>query len=114
MLAMQQGVDWRRVAVWCCRGVLVVWAAFWTWFALAGALSPGHGWGEVWIVALPAIALGAIAWRWPVVGGVLLIGAGVFSAWFFDHTAARLMLALPVVVVGTVLLLASSGAGRNA
>jgi len=91
-----------RVAV---RVLMLACAAFWIWFAAATAWTDGGG---AWlhagkfigiIVALVATAL--LKPRW---GGVALVAAGIFAGFFFHHLAARLMLAVPAVLVGLGLI----------
>jgi len=48
-----------------------------------------------------------IAWRWPLVGGVLFLAVGVmFTFWFntYRSAIAFLMVSLPVFIIGVLLL----------
>jgi hypothetical protein len=54
-------------------------------------------------------ALATAAWWRPVVGGVLLVAAATFSAWFFHNRGAFWPLSAPAAAAG-ILLLLSRGA----
>jgi len=41
----------------------------------------------------------------PRIGGLLLIGFGVGSGWYFADPAARLLLSAPAIVLGSIALL---------
>ena len=101
---------WQRVL----QGLLLVWAAFWIWFVVAGHWSEiGTGWPYI-LGGLATIALVTFtALRWPVVGGALLVLAGIGAAVFFDHTFARLALALPMVALGMGISMCPTGPGSR-
>lgn len=84
--------------------LVTAWAAFWTWFCASVALSEGgqsylYGGG---IIAI-AWAVTALAWWKPRCGGIALIAAGIFAAWFFQGAQAWLLMAAPPAVAGVVL-----------
>ncbi|MGE0480196.1 MAG: hypothetical protein AB7Q17_06955 [Phycisphaerae bacterium] len=91
-----------RVALrWIARAGLVVWAAFWTWFAIAAGASDGAA-------ALPHVAkivggvvtVALVAWRWPAVGGPLAVAAGAAAWTYFPHPGAQALLATPAIALG--------------
>ncbi len=48
-----------------------------------------------------------IAWRWPMVGGVLFLAVGVMSMFWFNtyrNIITFLMVSLPVFIIGVLLL----------
>jgi len=63
---------------WALIGLLV---AFWLWFGIASAVEERLGWSNAILhVLVPGGAfalMGAVAWRWRRVGGMLLVAAGV-------------------------------------
>ena len=101
---------------WTPRVAVSAWAGFWAWFVLAVGISDVRDGlvGAVPIVGAWLAALGALTasiWIWPRAGGALMIGSGIGAAVFFDNPWARVLLALPAVLVGLVSLL-SPQAGR--
>lgn len=99
-------MPWPRVL----QGLLLLWAAFWIWFVVAGHWNEiGTGWPYIGggLVAIAGITFAAL--RWPLVGGALLTLAGVGAAVFFDHTFARLTLALPMVALGMGIAMCPTG-----
>ena len=90
----------------------------WLLFALADAGPKPLGWLMASLPALPFFALAALAWRWPRVAGVLLVGAAAFMYWFFGYwsndrmgglivnTGVALLLCGPLVGCGLALLVA--------
>lgn len=102
---------WRR---WL-QGLLLLWACFWIWFVVAGHWSEiGTGWPYVasGLVAIAGITFAAL--RWPTLGGAALVLAGIAAAVFFDHTFARLTLALPMVALGMGISMCPTGPRRDA
>jgi hypothetical protein len=99
--------------------VLLLVAGFWLFFAIASR------WGEGFSAAgLPSLAtrgggiilLTAVAWRWPLVGGWLLLLVGVLlygGAVPFARNPSimvRIMLAGPPALVGALLVVAALAA----
>ncbi|MBL9032540.1 MAG: hypothetical protein JNM80_12645 [Phycisphaerae bacterium] len=95
--------DWVRVAFQV--GVSVV-AAFWLWFAISVGVSEGRS-ALPYVAAfcVPVALIAALTWLRPRAASVVLIGAGVFAAWYYPHPAARLMLALPAIMAGLAFLM---------
>jgi hypothetical protein len=87
---------------WILRLLHLAWAGFWTWFVImaSGWESPPPPW---WI---PTLWLGTLfgtvvaAWKWPLVGGPLLVGVAAATAVFFNSHATRLILSAPALVLG--------------
>lgn len=84
------------------RLLLVAWAGFWAWFVLAvsfGDEAPPPWWIPLaWLGALAALV--ALCWRWPKVGGLVLVAAGLWAGVYFDNSGARTLLAMPAVALG--------------
>jgi hypothetical protein len=105
-----------RVLIWTPRVAVSAWAGFWIWFVLmvgTSDIAQGlHG-------AIPAVAgfLGALTaltaavWIWPRLGGLALMAAGIGAAVYFPNNGARLLLAMPAILIGVVSMLAPQ-AGR--
>ena len=97
-----------------------VWLAL---FALATAESPF----TVLVLSLPFLAMVVVAWKWPVIGGILLIAAGLFWAVWrpiaMPPTPLRLLLpilpiailpvSLPLLATGILFLLSRRGEYRG-
>ncbi|HZW09069.1 MAG TPA: hypothetical protein VFF69_04120 [Phycisphaerales bacterium] len=87
------------------------WAAAWSAFALAN--TTGGDWRGVLIGA--AFVAGvcapvAAAWRFPRVGGALLLALGLWGWGFFHSRAAMLGLSIPAILLG-LCFIASGAAG---
>lgn len=94
-------------------GIVFLAGLFWTWFGIASGIAEGGGIvGTLMHTLMPGLVLLAItyvAWRWPIVGGILLIlMGGVFAVFFNQFNKLNgFVLGLvvaPVVVAGLVLL----------
>lgn len=110
----QGATDWlRRVA----RGVVVLWAAWWTFFVWASVIFEGVTSNGMLAALLVSALLGgsaAIAWRWERGGGVLLTVEGLLVLLgypqAFSHlppltiTFVLLTFALPPLLAGTLCL----------
>ena len=100
-----------------------VWLAL---FGLAAAESPFSMYALLHIalvLSLPFLAMVAVAWKWPLIGGILLIAAGLFWAvrWpiAVPPTPLRFLLpmmaiailpvSLPLLASGILFLLSSKG-----
>lgn len=96
---------------WVVRAGLLAWAGFWGWFAAAvviGEARGGERGGIPYAAALIVILAGLLfaAFRWPRLGGALLVAAGVGAAVFFNSAAAQMWLAAPAIVLGALSMLA--------
>jgi hypothetical protein len=97
-----------RVARGTLRIALLLWAGCWACFVLAvsygGAEAPPPTWIPLlWLVSLTGLVF--LCWRWPRWGGLVLIGAALWSATYFTHTGARALLAAPALALGLGCLL---------
>ncbi|MFG0247057.1 MAG: hypothetical protein ACF8MF_13490 [Phycisphaerales bacterium JB052] len=97
------------VISWCASLLTALWGGFWLWFALMhtlGAESSADDIMPVVLFALPVLVLTLLALITPRIGGILLLPAAVFGAWFFDDPGARMLLATPALLLGTTLIYA--------
>ncbi len=99
----------RRWPVWTVRAALLLWAAFWCWFASAEIIAEinkhgwqgfTQGWPHFLTIAGPIALCTLITFRWPRVGGTLLILGGIFAAIGFHNPFARAFFAAPPIVLG--------------
>ncbi len=103
-----------RILLLVVRTLLAALALFWFAFALlSGSDQYGQGIGAVLRNlpnALPWLALFAfvyIAFRWELVGGILVVLAGLASMVFFNAWTAPIVLfgvALPLIAAGAALI----------
>lgn len=100
-----------RIVAWV---VFLAWAAFWLFFNIASGVSEIDELGpmalisHLWMPALILLALG-VAWRWPLAGGILLIGLVVLFVARFGWQGWQLaaLLEAPPLVAGLLLVAAS-------
>jgi hypothetical protein len=94
-------------------GIVLLAGLFWTWFGIASGIAEGGGiLGTFMHTLMPGLVLLGItyvAWRWPIVGGVLLIATGAaFSIFFNQYNKLNVyvlgLVVAPVVVAGLLLL----------
>lgn len=94
-------------------GIVLLSGLFWTWFGIASGIAEGGGViGTFMHTLMPGLVLLAItyvAWRWPVVGGALLIAMGaVFAVFFGQFSKLNIyvsgLVVAPVVLAGLVFL----------
>jgi len=80
---------------------------FWTWFGIASGIGEGGGiLGTFMHTLMPGLVMLGItyvAWRWPIVGGVLLIAMGGAFAVFFNQFNKLNIFVLGLVVAPVVL-----------
>ena len=97
------------------RVFLIILAAFWFVFALLSGAEE-YGGGIQGIIknspnALPWAVLFVcvfITWKWELIGGILLIAMGVFTAIQFDAFESVIilcMISLPLVLMGIIFIL---------
>ena len=104
-----------RVLRLAVRTLLLALVLFWFTFALLSGVSQfGEGIGALlrnWPNALPWLALLAlvyVAFRWELVGGILIVLAGIVSVVFFNASVSSvvfLAVSLPLMVLGAGLIL---------
>lgn len=85
----------------------VLWGGFWVWFALMHILDGENTAADLVPVLLftaPVLILSLLALIFPRFGGLLMIPAAMFGAWFFDDAGARMLLATPALVLGATLV----------
>ena len=88
-------------AQWGLRGLLLLWAGFWTWFIVMVLASEGWGgWPHGLMIAVPIWGASVAGMLAPRFGGVLLLVAGVVAFWYFPHPGARTLLAAPALALG--------------
>lgn len=84
------------------RGLSLAWAGFWAWFVVTVSLgeSPAPPWWipVAWLGSLATLVV--LVWRWPTLGGLVLVAAGLWAAAYFDNAGARALLAAPALVLG--------------
>ncbi|HEX6886293.1 MAG TPA: hypothetical protein VF530_23160 [Planctomycetota bacterium] len=93
------------------RGLLLLWAAFWAWFVVVVSLgeAPAPPWWipAAWLASLAGLVV--LCWRWPGLGGALLLAAGLWSGAYFANGGARALLAAPAVALGLACLAQAFG-----
>ena len=92
---------------WGASLLTVAWGGFWIWFALMHILGPESSAADmmpVLLFATPVLILALLALIMPRVGGMLMIPAAIFGAWFFDDAGARMLLATPALLLGATLV----------
>lgn len=94
------------------RGLLLLWAGFWAWFVVAVSLgeAPAPPWWipAAWLASLAGLVV--LCWRWPALGGALLVAAGLWAGVYFASSGARALLAAPAVALGLGCLALAFGA----
>ncbi|MFC1960524.1 hypothetical protein ACFLYO_07430 [Chloroflexota bacterium] len=103
-----------RTVHWLPRILAIVFSGFLAIFAL-DVFSEGYSFGETLVAlfmhlipSLMVLVVLGIAWKWPLVGGVLFLALGIFSVFFFNtyqDLITFLLISLPVFVVGLLFLL---------
>jgi len=89
---------------WLASALMIFFSTFWTYW---GASEMYHeGWWGAWYNRLPYLAPIAatllptlLAFRFPLAGGVLIVGVGVFAFFFFGSDVA--FIGLAIALVGT-------------
>lgn len=84
-----------------------LWGGFWVWFALMHVLDGENTAADLVpaiLFAAPVLILSMLALIFPRIGGILMIPAAVFGAWFFDDAGARMLLATPALALGATLV----------
>lgn len=88
------------------RGLLAIVSAFWVWFVCAVGFSEGLGVAGVHMLKflIPIAVLNVLAWMWPKVGGVALIGTALFATWYLHNPYTFWMMPVPLALAGAGLL----------
>ena len=103
---------WMRVTA---LTIALLWAGWWVFFEAAEAVS-SHEFMQLIIFTVVMLGSVAIAWKWPVIGGALLLlaGAGAIAlfapAWlrhldFWPMVGLFAAMPLPPLAAGVLLLL---------
>jgi len=87
---------WVKLMRYFARGLLIVWAGFWIFFAVASALSETS----------PDPNANALGWM-IVILGTMLLSAGAVIPWFAERVAGYLLLAEAVFFLVFFLIVAS-------
>lgn len=96
----------KHIALRIAQIAVTMVALFWSWFAIAVAVGEGLKslpYAAMFVVPLSALAF--IVWKWPRVGGLLLIAAGIVEFVYLANPAPRLWMAAPSILAGIVLLI---------
>jgi uncharacterized membrane protein len=98
----------RQLPGWIASALMIGVTVFWTFWGFGEMYH--EGWFGAWYNRLPYMAPVAltliptlIAFRWPIVGGLVLIGIGLFALGFFDNDVA--FIGLSVAAVGGLFVL---------
>ena len=95
------------VISWSASLLTALWGGFWVWFALMHVFDGESTAADLLPVALftlPVLILSILALAFPRIGGLLMLPAAVFGAWFFDDAGARMLLATPALILGATLV----------
>ena len=102
-----------NVASWLVRSGLLLWGGFWAFFVIAaGSTDMRAGLPNTlpviiaWLVSLTMLIV--VAWRWPRVGGLILIAAAAASAMYFRYPNTWVLLSLPPAILGVANVLVGS------
>src|SRR5262245_52090732 len=102
MSASVHAAPGNRVLRILLRGLSITWAGFWAWFVVVVSLgeNPAPPWWipVAWLTSLATLVV--LVWRWPRVGGLVLVASGVLAAVLFDNPGARALLAAPALALG--------------
>ncbi|MGC9349988.1 MAG: DUF7670 domain-containing protein [Anaerolineae bacterium] len=96
-----------KVPGWIASVLMIFVTVLWTYWGVAEMYH--EGWWDAWYNRLPyliPIAVTVIptllAFRWPIVGGCLIAGVGVFALFFFGGDVS--LIGLGIVVVGSAFI----------
>jgi hypothetical protein len=96
-----------RLPRWIASVLMIFFTALWTFWGIAEMYH--EGWWGTWYHRLPylvpiAVTLlpSLVAFRWPLVGGTLIVGVGVFAFFFFGNAVA--LIGLGIALMGAAFL----------
>ncbi|NLI98268.1 hypothetical protein GX441_06370 [bacterium] len=109
---------WVKIIRYLGRGLLILWAGFWAYFAFASALSEAYpdpgtnalGWVIVIVGTLLLVGGAIVPWIWERLGGFILLGIGLFLMVFFLVSSGfkinlwMLLVFLPAFLTGGISL----------
>jgi hypothetical protein len=123
---MEKGKKTKLPVIYIVRtvflAIVLLAGLFWTWFGIASGISEGAGiLGTFMHTLMPGLVLLGItyvAWRWPFVGGVLLIAmGGAFAVFFNQFNKLNIyvlgLVVAPVVITGLLLIFTKLPARRD-
>ncbi|HJP31059.1 MAG TPA: hypothetical protein QGF95_10935 [Candidatus Latescibacteria bacterium] len=93
---------WTTRLLYLARGLLIVWAGFWSWFALVHLAEGLGALPHVAKIVVPLAGVAVLAWTRPFWGGLVLLAGALLTAWYFEHSAARFMLSLPAMLLAVM------------
>ncbi len=96
-----------RTISWGASVLTALWGGFWVWFALMHLVDASDNAADilpVLLFALPVLLLALLAITMPRIGGIALMPAAIFGAWYFDDPGARMLLATPALLLGATLI----------
>jgi len=83
---------WSAIPGWIASLTMIALTTFWTYWGIAEMYH--EGWWGAWVNRLPYLAPVAVclvptlaAFRWPIVGGAVIVAFGIFGGWFFANIA---------------------------
>jgi len=108
----------KNLSRYIARVVALIWAGWWCFFGIACGLSEGLGLiGVIIHISVPGLVFllsAVIAWRWELIGGIVLTAEGlIISIWYplFAHSfppsvivSTLAILALPPLISGIIFL----------
>ncbi len=94
------------------RVLLLAWLLFWTWFIVTDMAVEGVAYQPVIGLCL-VWSPGAIAWFWPRLGSLCLLGLAAWAVWFFHPGVGSALVAVPAVAVAVMLLTAARASGAR-
>lgn len=96
-----------RLPGWISSGFMILVTAFWSYWSVGEMYH--EGWWGAWFNRLPYLVPTVVtlvptlmAFRWPVLGGGIIISVGVFAFFFFGKAVAVIGLAIALIGIGFV------------
>jgi len=104
--------------IYVARGIALLWALWWTLFGLLSGIAEGYDWLGIFrhaaVPGLVFLLVAVIAWRWEIIGGILLLLASVATLIGFPFTRTLegfLTLFLPPLVAGGLFIVSRLRSG---
>ena len=114
-----------NIVDYAARGLISLVVLFWVGFVLLDGTShlieqdniPGTIGGMLFFL-VPLLTIGLMIWKWPMIGGVISLFAGILAACYLNHPAPQTMMAAPLILSGSAMIIAGlwkrkSPAGGN-
>jgi hypothetical protein len=110
------------------RIIATLWFGFWAFFGIASGIGEGGGSNLVFHLIFPTLIFAIllfVVWRWELVGGIMMIAAGLTVAIGYPLTMGKnfpvstsifmeLTMVLPALIAGVLLLAARRQAALSA